>query len=138
MNEFVPARLTTGQISALVRKLGETFATLEIDDKLRTASDFRTAIKDAGMHIGESADQMLAMPAFARNQTREGEVTLVAVRPEEIGFTFREDQSIYQHPCSRLYARFVPVLSQYWSSTASSLQAPTSGRDAHRYHGPDW
>lgn len=108
MSEFASANLTVGQINAIVKKLGgeeealrflrgelmvkpvqpelKVFKTIKLGTNgLKTADDFRKAIKDKGMRIGDYADDILGKPAFTV-ATEETEIDLVVVSVAELGF----------------------------------------------------
>lgn len=53
---------------------------------LKTADDFRQAIKDGGMKIGDNANDILGKPEFVA-AAEETEVDLVKVTIAELGFT---------------------------------------------------
>lgn len=99
--------LTLGQVEALVNKLGgmegiqrflsgETvvnavernfpaWKTIRIGTGLKTADDFRAAIKTAGMYIDDWGNDVLGKPAFTVS-SEETEVELVVVSNADLGF----------------------------------------------------
>lgn len=109
---------TLGQIEAVFNKLGgddgvrrflagelvvkpvdsnwSIWKTIKLGNGFKNADDFRKAIKDCGMMIGDWADNILGKPEFTV-ATRETEVDLVKVTVAELGFKdgARRDQ-IYE------------------------------------------
>jgi len=99
--------LNLGQVEAIVNKLGgmdgvrrllsgesvvkmveQTFAiwkTIKLGTGLKTADDFRKALKQSGYKIGNWANDILGKPAFATSE-REMEIDLVVVSVAELGF----------------------------------------------------
>jgi len=98
---------TLGQIEAVFNKLGgddgvrrflagelvikpiqfefKVFKTIKLGTGLKTAGDFRKAIKDNKMRIGDWANDILGKPAFTV-ATEETELDLVVVSVAELGF----------------------------------------------------
>ena len=99
--------LNLGQVEAIVNKLGgmdgvrrflsgettvkaieQSFAiwkTIKLGTGLKTANDFRKALKQNGCKIGDWGDDILSKPAFTASET-ETEVNLVVVSVAELGF----------------------------------------------------
>jgi len=99
--------LTAGQIEAIVNKLGgmegvqrllsgelivseptrvwKTWRTLKLGTGLKTADDFRSALKEADGNIGDCGNDILGKLAFAVSP-EEKEVGLIVVSVAEIGF----------------------------------------------------
>lgn len=97
--------LTLGQVEAVVNKLGgtegvkrllsgemvikeiehkfEVWKTIKLGTGLKTADDFRKALKDNGFSIGNWANDILAKPAFTV-ASEETEVDLVIVTVAEL------------------------------------------------------
>ena len=108
--------LTLGQVEAVVNKLGgmegvrrllagesvvkkaefNTWKTIKLGTGIKTADDFRKALKGNGFKIGSWADDILGKPAFTV-LTEETEIDLVKVTVAELGFKkgARRDQ-IYE------------------------------------------
>lgn len=61
------------------------FRTIKLGTGLKTADDFRKAIKDKRMRIGDYANDILGKPQFTV-ATEETEVDLVIVSVEELGY----------------------------------------------------
>jgi len=100
--------LNLGQIEAIVNRLGgmdgvqcflrgdlevrpvehKVFKTIKLGTGLKTADDFRKAIRDSGMQIGDWANEILGKPAFTA-ATEETEIDLVAKSVAELGFKDR-------------------------------------------------
>ena len=59
--------------------------TIKLGTGLKTADDFRVAIKAAGMYISEWGNDILGKPAFTAN-SEETEVDLVVVSNADLGF----------------------------------------------------
>jgi hypothetical protein len=98
--------LNLGQVEAIVNKLGgldgvrrfladelvvkpiqpelKIFKTLKLGT-VKTADDFREAVKDKGMCIGDYANDILGKPAFTA-AAEETEVDLVVISVAELGF----------------------------------------------------
>ena len=98
---------TLGQIEAVFNKLGgddgvrrflagelvikpiqfefKVFKTIKLGTGLKTAGDFRKAIKDNKMRIGDWANDILGKPAFTV-AAEETELDLVVVSVAELGF----------------------------------------------------
>lgn len=70
--------------------------TIKLGTGLKTANDFRNALKSGGFRIGDWADDILGKPAF-KAVAKETEVDLVKVTVAELGFKdgARRDQ-IYE------------------------------------------
>jgi hypothetical protein len=99
--------LTLGQMEALVNKLGgmegvkrflsgesvvrmaerifPVWKTIKLGIGLKTANDFRRALKEDGHHISDWANDILGKRAFTASKT-EMEVDLVSVTVAELGF----------------------------------------------------
>ncbi len=100
--------LTLGQMEAVVNKLGgmdgvqrllagelvvkpaskkvfPIWKTIKLGTGLKTADDFREAIKDRGMKIGDGANDILGKPQFTV-VTKETELDLVVISVAELGF----------------------------------------------------
>lgn len=98
---------TLGQVEAVFNKLGgddgvrrflagklvvkpvdrnwSTWKTIRLGTGLKSVDDFRKAIKDCGMRIGDWANDILGKPEFTVT-TEETEVDLVNVTVAELGF----------------------------------------------------
>jgi hypothetical protein len=66
-------------------KLTPTFRTIKLGTGLKTADDFRGALKKNGNRIGDWANDILGKPAFTV-ASEETEVELVVLTVEELGF----------------------------------------------------
>src|SRR3989344_4293612 len=102
--------MTFGQMEAIINKLGgmdgvrrflsgetvvkvfkqtlptfHVWKTIKLGTGLKTADDFRQALKQAGREIGQWANDILGKPAFIASET-ETEVDLVNVSVAELGF----------------------------------------------------
>ncbi len=99
--------LTLGQVEAIVNKLGgmegvkrflsgelpvsaktkvwKTWKTIKLGTGLKSADDFRKEVVEAGMKIGDWANDILGKPAFTAT-TSETEVELVVASVAELGF----------------------------------------------------
>ena len=110
--------VTMGQVEAVINKLGgedgmkrflsgelvvkeierkfNVWKTINLGTGLKTADDFRKALKDRGFNIGNWADDILGKPAFTA-AAEATEVDLVKVTVAELGFKkgARRDQ-IYE------------------------------------------
>lgn len=62
-----------------------TFKTIKLGTGLKTADQFRTALKEGGCRLSDWASDILGKPAFAASQ-EETEVDLVVVSVAELGF----------------------------------------------------
>jgi len=111
--------LTLGQMEVIVNKLGgmdgvkrflsgellvsaptkvwKTWRTIKLGTGLKTADDFRKAIKQAGMKIGDWGNDILGKPAFTV-ANEETEVELINVSVAELGF---KDGATYKDICVR-------------------------------------
>lgn len=69
---------------AIISKL-KVFKTIKLGTGLKTAADFRRAIKDKGMKFGSSANNILGQPEFIV-ATEEIELDLIIVSASELGF----------------------------------------------------
>lgn len=84
-----------------VQKVGQPMVwpiwkTIQLGTGLKTADDFRRALKDGGHRLGDRANDILGKPAFTA-ATEKTEVDLVNVSVAELGF--KDDahqQDIYQ------------------------------------------
>ncbi|MBU3934678.1 hypothetical protein KKC00_01805 [Patescibacteria group bacterium] len=98
---------TLGQVEAVFNKLGgddgvrrflagelvvkpvqpelKVFKTIKLGTGLKTADDFRKALKDNGFSIGDYANDILDKPAFTV-ATEEIELDLVVISVAELGF----------------------------------------------------
>ena len=82
-------------VSAPVR-IWKTWKTIKLGTGLKTAADFRKALKAGGFRIGDWANDILGKPAFSA-ATKEVEVELVKVLVRELGFkNGATRQEIYQ------------------------------------------
>ena len=63
----------------------KTFRTIKLGTGLKTADDFRTALKKANCEIGNWGDDILGKPAFTVSP-KEVELELVVVSNAELGF----------------------------------------------------
>ena len=99
--------LNLGQVEAVVNKLGgmegvrrflsgelvveglehqfKIWKTIKLGTGLKTADDFRKALKDSGFNVSEWANDILGKPAFTA-ATEGTEVDLVKVTVAELGF----------------------------------------------------
>lgn len=99
--------LTLGQVEAVVNKLGgmegiqrllsgelvisatakvwQTWKTVKLGTGLKTADDFRKAVKKAGMKVSNWGSDILGKPAFTVS-TEEMEIELVLTSVAELGF----------------------------------------------------
>lgn len=112
------SKLDLGQIEAIVNKLGgmegvqrflsgeltvsaparvwKTWKTIKLGTGLKTADDFRKALKASGFKIGDWANDILGKPAFTA-ASKEIELELVKVSVGELGFkNGATRQEIYQ------------------------------------------
>jgi hypothetical protein len=108
MEKFASANLTAGQLNAIVKNLGgeegairflrgemvvkpvtpsefKVFKTIKLGTGLKTADDFRKAIKENKMRISDWASDILGKPAFTV-AAEETELDLVVVSVAELGF----------------------------------------------------
>ncbi|MFZ2303694.1 MAG: hypothetical protein WAV98_02820 [Minisyncoccia bacterium] len=63
----------------------EVWKTIRLGTSLKTADDFRAAIKIAGMYIGDWGNDILSKPVFTAS-TEETEIDLVVVSNADLGF----------------------------------------------------
>jgi len=66
-------------------RLTPTFRTIKLGTGLKTADDFRDALKKDGYRIGNWANDIIGKPAFTASET-ETEVDLVVLTVAELGF----------------------------------------------------
>ena len=66
-------------------RLTPTFRTIKLGTGLKTADDFRDALKKDGYRIGDWANDIIGKPAFTASET-ETEVDLVVLTVAELGF----------------------------------------------------
>lgn len=82
-------------VSAPIR-VWKTWKTVKLGTGLKTADDFRKALKASGFKIGDWANDILGKPAF-KAATKESELELVRVTVGELGFkNGATRQEIYQ------------------------------------------
>jgi hypothetical protein len=116
--DFASQNLTVGQLNAIVKKLGgeegamqflrgekivsatarawKTWKTIKLGTGLKTADDFRKALKASGFRIGDYANDILGKPAFIA-AVKETEMELVKASVGELGFkNGANQQEIYQ------------------------------------------
>jgi hypothetical protein len=88
-NAFCPPETTTSRFNI--------WKTIKLGTGLKTAEDFRKALKDNGFNISDRANDILGKAAF-KTATEEVEVDLVKVTVGELGFkkSALRDQ-IYEH-----------------------------------------
>ena len=69
-------------------EFGGVWKTIKLGTGLKNADDFRKAIKDCGMEIGDWANDIIGKPEFAviTKETEETEVDLVKITVAELGF----------------------------------------------------
>lgn len=74
----------------------QVWKTIKLGTGLKTADDFRGALKAGGYQINDSANEMLGKPAFTV-AAKETEIELVKVLAKELGFKKGASrQEIYQ------------------------------------------
>lgn len=100
-------KLTPGQVEAVVNKMGgmegvkrflsgdsvikeierkfKTWKTIKLGTGLKTAEDFRYALRDGGFELNDQASGMLGKPIFTA-ATEESEMDLIKVTVAELGF----------------------------------------------------
>lgn len=106
--DFASQNLTAGQLNAIVKKLGgkdgamrllrgeivvsvpthpefSIWKTIKLGTNLKTADDFRRAIKQANMKISDWGNDILDKPSFTVNEM-EMDVDLVNVSMMDLGF----------------------------------------------------
>ena len=81
VDRFLRGELT---VSAPTR-VWKTWKTIKLGTGLKTANDFRKALRASGFWIGDWANDILGKPAFTA-ATKESELELVKVSVEELGF----------------------------------------------------
>lgn len=75
-----------------------TWRTIKLGTGLKTADDFRKAIGEAGMKIGDWGNDILGKPSFTASiSPKEVEADLVNVSVEELGF---KDGATYKDICA--------------------------------------
>jgi hypothetical protein len=79
------ALMITQKQNTTVRMAEQVWKTITLGTGLKTADDFRKAIKEAGMKLGDWANGILGQPAFTAANV-ETEVDLVNVSAGELGF----------------------------------------------------
>ncbi|MEK7185229.1 MAG: hypothetical protein AAB726_01265 [Patescibacteria group bacterium] len=75
----------------------KVWKTLKLGTGIKDAAGFRTAIKAAGMKVGDWANDILGKPAFTASET-EQEVNLVNLSVAELGF---KDGARYDQICAK-------------------------------------
>lgn len=106
--DFASQNLTAGQLNAIVKKLGgedgamrflrgeivvavptppefSIWKTIKLGTGLKTADDFRNALKKSKNRIGDWGNDILGKPAFTASET-EMDVDLVNVSVADLGF----------------------------------------------------
>jgi len=95
-SEFTKFLCNNGKIEVVVKNF-PTWRTIKLGTGLKTADDFRKAIKQAGMKIGEWGNDILDQPAFTV-ASEKIEVELINVSVAELDF---KNGATYKDICAR-------------------------------------